>query len=1392
MLNNNLESLDSTRKAIQVTYAMNSTEEARAQANSFINSLRYSKGCGIIGFELLAPSENNSPQLRYLGWQLVEDEIKQFGNQGSMNPELLLQQLKLSLSAFHQNEPLEYLILKAAKATVAAVLRLWPNGIWADFPLWIFQALNNKFLALQILQTLTEEIIEFKSDPIVTLQKNEYNSGLTVAILPLNIIQELYPYGFKAEDSNYNPASADHSSNTLELIKPIPGNENGWLLILLDTLSSSNSDPRIKISILNTFQHYLKWLPFIAIQKVPQIISVIINSISESNLSYELYKTVFECLISLCTRSYSSPVEKFQISSLLVDEYLIQSMIYKMAQLFMSPNLDTIDLEPSQVLELFRMGTYILSSILENLVWYKKSSGFVPEKISQVVSTLLFITSSNYPTVNDIAFSGIAVMQNNTTMMLERLDNQLLLSIKNSCIDKLINVFHISVNPEIRRHDDDYNWEDETNGVYGGNFENYSDYEVFIMSRYKKKITDVLQIMAKLDPQSFSQIVVESFQKYNINNLAENNLLTNSSTSETKSTPSESLIHTCFALVDISAKSFDLYIKSLDESNQNLIDAALTAALPVFEMLLKYKSEKPNIVKLQLSNIESFLFLIEKKNELIMLTLEELTVYLSRPASKSIAENDEWTRVSYRAASVLEKMVKTNPALFYRYYFDFINLALAKESTNDTQTRVRIMLWEIPLAFLTTNVPEVPSINPQFNTQELTKNINDVLSDMTTKFCQIESVLENTEHMFETLGINKLDSPQTTLEDWIATKSQRRVLGFLVQKTFAFVKPLGNINRDRILSSQNPEFLETDNQFIVSPLYKNIFEEFSPSIIRTALLLARVLHACFNVNLTKSVKWKEFLASRTSALYCPKMDSEEYKECAILFVFITQMLEYVYKIIGSLCFTTSVYYKIENFGTFWTTCLFGEAPYLPLVTWKSMIDSVIQKSVLANTVSTTYKIPNYKLSTQFFAGFYYELNKFMSLTLTENWKKFEEIRNQGLCCLFEAELRSLTRVFADLVSSFFYGVSSCANNSIAIEKTVEKKNLANERLASNSAGEYNTFSALAMVDQNTNFNSIEENKKQKRIKPNLNILHYFSNNQKDFMDVIGAAKVILDAEDTTAARKIVDGVESFLVPILSIVCIFSKSQYTNLNETALKNLQELSVDNFWEFYKEVTSVYYDNTALKHLDQNLVYSLYASISEWLSSDFYSSMIKMLSSKYQLDLQDRVLTVIASISRSTIAQKKYFRIQTEEIPSNIFVQSLKAGYINTSMLLMGAKYDYIDDTKRIAEFFQQLNGLDKVSAVDGTQSKEAVKAGKEPRIMFMAAKRLFEKIINLSELNNGSVVEGSKKVAAHKKELASNQRVFGTNLYSGKKSVGADVLDSEANGFEDSFKLGDIIP
>ncbi|OMJ10898.1 hypothetical protein AYI69_g10053 [Smittium culicis] len=1356
------------RDSINLIYSGTSTNDQRIAANNHINSIRNNPNFAQIAFELVKENPLNDYQTRYLGWQLIQDQVKHLGLENSTPPETLLSLVQNSLKSFHNSFSADYLIFKAADVTVSLALRLWPRGIWSDFPTWIIFNLSNDLLVLRIIQSIGEEILEYQSEPIVTMRKLEYTSGITVAFLPLFIINQLYPDGFKLDQSNSNTKKLRATTYVLELIKPLEGNENGWIGALFTILNDPAKPIKVRETAINALQAYLNWLPFTAFENIPQIISTLISFINNTSAE-TLIKPSLNCLLSITSRNYPSSVEKQCIAELFFDQYKIYNQLNS---LLVAINSDKLDLEESDKIELTRMIFKIPANIIEILIFYKKSSSPLPKSINEAIKFMIHGLTSNYVTVSEISASSIFALNNNQDQV-KNINPAVFSELQPIIIDKIKSVFSL-----ISSKNDSIDWEDESDGIFGGNFESINEYKTFVYGKLYSRLFDTLKYIAKIDPLQFSVFVINQVSLLFQNGMSQPEHLQSSS-------ERSNIVNTALSLIEVAANGLEATINELENnknsnSEQN-INKCIESASHIFSILIQYKCNNPEVIRIQLTKVEAFPFLIIYKPELILTSLTFLTNFLSKPSNSKHSKNsytDIWTKVSYRSASVLKTLVKSNTNLFWNYYFDFVNLAKQHSTNPLTPDNTKIMLWELLISFFTSeNSQNVPGQIP--NATELNDLAVNLISPTINQFNELSLLLSSPTKLLDNLGVGfvgidmntKSQMPDILIKE-NAIYEFRSDLYQLLVTMYAFLKPVLELfdtaEQNNSDNNRTPSEGPIANENFALLVYLKLIQSVSPQVIKVALELIKVLHLIFNHKLLTQIvstnpletvnsnlaslslnKWSEFLLLKCtpSPENFSAILNNDYSDPNKLFSSVVNILEVSNKIVGSLTFCPQIYYEIPDFGTLYSSSLFGEAGSLPLNVWKNIFLFCLKPLISANSKSSKLSYPlgesanNQKLSSKkshiikppspkqtsgVFSTFYEQLNTFLLDKISSLNQEFSKIHtSEEDVTEFESSYRHFMRSLSLVQSEIFRCINFGSNATNLSEfwsaeeliftrinnkfKSPNSIRSANKALMGSASDEDDQpkYTASNMFDllqtgSNNNFelkvdsdgSLLNDPKNHQDL--NLNFLVYLVVNQSCSLSLLKTLIQMLNIRDLISTRNLIISAENVFPISLAYTIQFTKYQPL----IASSSLSSSDIDNnFIEFLSisKQISASKIKKSLSTIPNSSVelFKFFSLISEFATSDLTSQLIRMLADSYYVELKDKIIHILSAIFSTAVS----YQSQTQNSSSasnqtidytganNHYWNNIKQSIINESMTMLKEKFNYQQLNTSLSSFYKE---------------------------------------------------------------------------------------------------------
>ncbi|OLY83237.1 hypothetical protein AYI68_g2632 [Smittium mucronatum] len=1298
------------------------------------------------------------------------------GLEESLPPDALLTLVQNSLRSFGNSFDAEYLISKAADVAVSLALRLWPNGIWSEFPTWIIHNLNNDILVLRIIQSIGEEILEYQSEPIVSMRKSEFTSGISVAFLPLFIINDLYPEGFKLDSSGAGKRR-NNSTKRLELIKPLQGNENGWIEAIFIILNNPEKSNKVREIAINALQSYLNWLPFLAFQKIPQII-ISIRSLITNPSCLELKKYSLECLLTITSRNYPVSSEKTYISELLLDEYKIYNELNFLLGFINDQNND---LDPSEIIEFSRMIYKIITNVAENLIFYKKSSSPIPNSIIDIIGFMVSGLTSKYITVSEISACGLLSLNNNKDQI-QKLNVTLFGELQPIIIQKMKHVFSI-----VSSKNKSLDWEDESDGILGGNFESESDYKLFAYGKLYTKLFDILKFIAKLDPLSFSIFVINQ-----VGSLFQNG----TNQIEHLETDSErcNLVNTGLALIEVAAKSLEHFNIDIQTIKDGKIDSfketeVIESSNRIYNILIHYKCDNPEIIRLQLSKIESFSFLIQKKPELILTCLTFLTSFLSKPPSSTKSPTEPWSKVSYKASSVLETLVRSNTNIFWKYYFDFVSLSKQHSVDSNTPSQTKIMLWELLISFFTSDTPldQSDQIPKPAELNELAINL---ISPVVTQFEELGKLLESPNKLLGMMGVdvigfdsNKGSSIDNYLQRIRSSAKFRSDVYHILLTMNAFVKPLTrlfDLNDPINFGNKNLILKNVDETKLTLHIYISIIESIATKVIRISLELTRIIHLVFNHQLLNQVVskdipeniikehtlesingWSQFLSMKLNPI--PKIQTlpfeNSYGESQRFYSSVSNILELANKIVGSLTYCPTVYYEIADFGSFYSSCMFGEANFLPLNVWKSIFINCLRPLIIGNTRPSTMAIPlengnnnfnnkikkvpvvkppTVKQSSAVFSSFLENLNGFLVDKVVKMNLEFSSIHNsEGDMTEYESNyrlfMRSLSSFQSEMIEGLDFGryivnLGEFWNSEemipIFIKNKFSNSNLVksgNKVLMGYEEGDMNSnyrssnmFDMLKTSSDNNFALEVDHNgNMDSSPKPsflNTNFLSFLVSNQPCTLGILRGISKILDTHDLISTRNLIISIEQ-IFPITLLYTI----NYTKYQALFSSTLEKTDSDSsFLEFLSVVkqTPVSKIKKSFSSIQNSPVEMLrfYSLLSEFSTTDLISQLIKMLSDIYYIELKEKIIHIIGTILYASISASSAPSINTQNSnytgsfdnslvtyneSNNHYWINAKQSLVNESMSILKERFNYQQTVNSLNTYFKNVLDFDSLS-------------------------------------------------------------------------------------------------
>lgn len=182
--------------ALEVVYNTRSTNEARAEAQNFLESVKSLKEGPSHGFTL-ASDKQQAPVVRYHGLSLLEHSIIHKWDQYGSEEAACLRGWVLELAEHVSREDPQYIRNKIAQLWVEVAKRCW-GAEWMDMDAMLVQLWQlpgfgvHKELVLSILSSLSEEVIG-GDDPVVASREDVLDKAVVDIFMPAAVITGDFP-----------------------------------------------------------------------------------------------------------------------------------------------------------------------------------------------------------------------------------------------------------------------------------------------------------------------------------------------------------------------------------------------------------------------------------------------------------------------------------------------------------------------------------------------------------------------------------------------------------------------------------------------------------------------------------------------------------------------------------------------------------------------------------------------------------------------------------------------------------------------------------------------------------------------------------------------------------------------------------------------------------------------------------------------------------------------------------------------------------------------------------------------------------------------------------------------------------------------------------------------
>ncbi|KAJ2612274.1 karyopherin [Coemansia sp. RSA 1365] len=271
--------LERVEQALKVVYSSNTPAEERKAAEAFCEQLKREERASDYGHYLAIRTNGYAAEVRHFGVQLIEETLQKRwttgGGRGNKKKATGLAKLTAEECYKIRDQIWELLVSggsgeaafvreKVVAVMVMLVIRLWPSAEWTNFSSQLQQlSASGEWETVQrVWQRLGEEVFVYERDAAAQVRKHELTNGLVGALLPLQVVNELYPNGMRLSTAT-TPAEGGGKKKA-GLIVVEAGNEDGWMQRWLQEaealLASDDSGERL-LQVTRTLAAYVDWLP---------------------------------------------------------------------------------------------------------------------------------------------------------------------------------------------------------------------------------------------------------------------------------------------------------------------------------------------------------------------------------------------------------------------------------------------------------------------------------------------------------------------------------------------------------------------------------------------------------------------------------------------------------------------------------------------------------------------------------------------------------------------------------------------------------------------------------------------------------------------------------------------------------------------------------------------------------------------------------------------------------------------------------------------------------------------------------------------------------------------------------------------------------------------------
>ncbi|KAJ2808997.1 karyopherin [Coemansia guatemalensis] len=282
------EVLQRAVQALELVYNSNTPADERKAAESFCEQLKREERAADYGHYLATRANGYAAEVRHFGVQLIEETLRQRwtagkGGKGSKKKAAGVAKLTAEESFRVRDMIWELLVTggadeaafvreKEIAVMVMAIVRLWPSEEWTNLSAQLqhLSANGGSEVVQGVWQRLGEEVFVYERDAAAQVRKHELTNGLVGALLPRQVVRELYPNGVRLSSAAAQAENGEKAKKA-GLIVEEAGFEEGWVQWWLQeaqALAGSDDGAERLLQVTQTVAAYVDWMPLRAMAAV--------------------------------------------------------------------------------------------------------------------------------------------------------------------------------------------------------------------------------------------------------------------------------------------------------------------------------------------------------------------------------------------------------------------------------------------------------------------------------------------------------------------------------------------------------------------------------------------------------------------------------------------------------------------------------------------------------------------------------------------------------------------------------------------------------------------------------------------------------------------------------------------------------------------------------------------------------------------------------------------------------------------------------------------------------------------------------------------------------------------------------------------------------------------